>query len=520
PKPSPTLPPTKPTTNPIDTARGYLTSWREGDYGGMHNLLSAASRKQYNRAYFVNRYTAIGEMATLQSVDVGLAPGSGEASQLKTQPLNIPIRVGMKTRRVGDIAETNVLPLVNEGGAWKVVWSPSLIFKDLSGNNLVRMYPQTPTRGGIYDRDGNPLAIDGQIAQLGVVPGQIKNETELLQRVSEALGVSRTYVKQRYSGGQPEWFMPISDLSAKEAADLRQKLANLAGVTFNERSGRVYPQGALMAQIIGYVGPIFAEDLEKPAYADYTANDVVGRTGLESWGESYLRGKPGGRLAIVAPDERLVKIVKEQTVQFGANIYLNIDINLQAKAEREMESKKLSGSVVAINPNNGEILTLVSQPSFDPNEFVTGISQARYAELTAPEARNPFQNRATGSSYPIASAFKPITMAAALTLPLAGVTTKIWVSDGTWNRDGGAVRGDWKAGGHGSVNLQQGITESVDTVFYDLGYELYQRDINYLTEFTKKWWSVGSTALTVQSRPTGSCPVLATPSPVGDRVTT
>ncbi|MDQ3328369.1 MAG: penicillin-binding transpeptidase domain-containing protein, partial [Chloroflexota bacterium] len=186
-----------------------------------------------------------------------------------------------------------------------------------------------------------------------------------------------------------------------------------------------------------------------------------------------------------------VQTIKEKPYRPGNNIYLNIDLELQRQAEQDLASVKLrkgpvAGSVVALDPGNGQILALASLPTFDPNKFVVGFPADEYARLTSKAGKNPFQNRATGSSFPPASTFKPITVAAALTAKLPRLD-RTWYSTGTWNRLGKPVRRDWKEGGHGYVKLIDGITESVDTIFYDLGFELYLRDQNYLTEHAKKW---------------------------------
>lgn len=483
--PTPVPPTAVPAPDPLETANRYLQNWQAGHYGDMYKLLSKDARVRYKRDYFVDRYTNIATMATLENVEPKLLPEARKAARSQELLLRLPFNVKMETSQVGEIDQDNLLTLVKEDNLWRVQWDPSLIFKELSGDNLVRMNPYPTARGGIYDRNGKPLAIDGAIARLNVVPGEIKDEGKLLTEVSEALGVSKKFVKDQYKGGQPQWKMPIRLLPRDKAQRIERQLDGIPGVVFDEAPGRVYPQGAVLAQILGYVGPIFAEDLKKPEYADYSPNEVIGRTGLEAWGEPYLRGRPGGKLVVMSPDGVEVEVIKEKPFRPGNNIYLNIDLDLQKEAEQQMADRQ--GSIVALDPRNGEILTLASLPSFDPNKFVTGLSQEEFDRLNSKRAGYPFQNRSTGSSYPMASTFKPVTLAAALTAPLKNLG-RTWYDTGTWSKLGEhPPRGDWKPGGHGYLTLLEGLVQSCDIVFYDLGLELYQKDFNYLTDFAKKW---------------------------------
>lgn len=480
--------PAAPATSPVETARRYLQNWQAADYKGMYSLLSKDSRNKYKQDYFLTRYTRIYSGATVQSVQAALAPDAEQrAAQSQELLLELPISVTTKTSLVGDIKENNLLTLVKEDTVWRVQWTPAMIFKDLQGDNRVTVDVYPAARGGIYDRKGRPLAIEGQIMQVGVVPGQIQNEAQLLDRVSKSLGVSKDYVKSRYkSAPDPTWFMPIRDLPRDKAQRIQQELAGIPGVSFQERAGREYPQGTALAQTLGYVGPIFAEDLKKPEYKDYSPNDVIGRAGLEAWGEPYLRGTIGGKVSIVGQDGAAVKVVKERLAKPGNNIYLNIDLDLQVKSQQDLAGKQ--GAIVALNPSNGEILAMASEPSYDPNAFVIGISQQDWNKLNSKESGFPLLNRAAGSSYPMASTFKPITMAATLTAGLYK-TDSSFFDPGYWNKLGeNPPRGDWKAGGHGWITLLGGLIQSCDIVFYEQGLALYKKDFNYLSEFAKKWW--------------------------------
>lgn len=517
---------TVPAADPLDTANAFLRNWQAGRYAEMYKVVSEASvikaaGGRPPRDYFLDRYGKITERATITSVEPKLKPEAANEAKRQELLLRLPISVKMQTRQVGEIVEDNILTLVKEDDLWRVQWAPSLIFKDLADpSHLIDLNKIQSPRGAIYDRAGKPLAVEGSIITVGVVPSKIKNENEVLTRLSAATGIPRQDIQASYKGGNPEWFYDVQSLTKERATQLQASLANLEGVDFQARAGREYPQGRVLSQILGWVGPIFADDLKKPEYAGYSETDLIGRDGLEKWGEQYLRGRPGGELFVKTADEVKVKTIKEQKAQKGADIYLNIDLALQAKADQELNVRKLWGSIVAIDPNNGEILAAASAPTFDPNEFVIGISDARYRQLTDPKNGNPFQNRATNSAYPMASTFKPITMAAALTYPLPDIDTKTWYDTGTWNRDG-TQRGDWKPGGHGYIQLIDALIQSCDIVFYDLGYELWRKDPAYLSDFAKKWGLGASPDIAGVYQTAGLVPGPGNPTPLwnpGDNV--
>ncbi|MDQ3855744.1 MAG: hypothetical protein M3281_05035, partial [Chloroflexota bacterium] len=187
-----------PSADPLVTANRYLTKWQQGKYADMYHLLSRAAKQQYPRDRFVTRYKQIRDVATIQSVEPKLLPEAQQAAQSQELLLRLPFSVKIVTKAVGEVDESNLLTLVKEDELWRVQWSPSLIFKDLSGDNRIRLSEYPAPRGSIFDRNGKALAMDGEIVQLGVAPGEIKNENELLSRVSKALGVSPKFVKDKY----------------------------------------------------------------------------------------------------------------------------------------------------------------------------------------------------------------------------------------------------------------------------------------------------------------------------------
>src|SRR5262249_7267854 len=146
---------------------------------------------------------------------------------------------------------------------WKIAWQPGLIFSQLTAANSVRVMSDVPKRGRILDRSGKPLADNGSVLSIGVVPGQVTDEPGMLQALSDALGIPQDTIKQRYQGGQPDWFMPITERSESERDDLQSKLGSVAGVSLQDQPARVYPLGSAAAHVVGYVTHPTADDLQK-----------------------------------------------------------------------------------------------------------------------------------------------------------------------------------------------------------------------------------------------------------------
>jgi penicillin-binding protein 2 len=365
--------------------------------------------------------------------------------------------------------ETNTLPLVREDGLWKVSWQPGLIFTGLTTTFTVRLAPDVPVRGRILDRAGKPLADNGSILAIGVVPGEIKDEASLVASLSEARGRAPETIKQRYRGGQPTWFMPVAERSASERANLEVLLGSVAGVAMRERSARVYPLGPAAAHVVGYVGHPTANELRQLAAAGYEESDWVGRAGIELSAEQKLAGTRGGAVQIVDEGGRVVRDIARKAAQQGQDIKLTLDSGLQTAASRALADR--TGSVVALDPRDNGLLALASQPTFDPNQFVVGLSEAQWQQINGPE--RPLVLRATDAAYPTGSIFKVITMAAGL--EHGGFKTSNTFDCGAdWNGLPGVTLHNWQP--QGMLGLTEALTQSCNPAFYEIGLQLDRQD--------------------------------------------
>jgi penicillin-binding protein 2 len=460
----------------------YLKAWEEARYGDMYDLLSTASQASITKDRFVQRYTAITEGSTILSVKTSFTRDEKLAKE--ETAANLPFSVAFSTVRVGDFKEDNILPTVYEGEKWKVNWGPSLIFRDLTGDNRILFEPQDPQRGSILDRQGRPLATSGKLTSVGVVPGQIQDEAKLLSAMEQQLQIPSAQIKWAYQSAQPDWFVPLTDLSVAQLATVRPKLESIPGVMFQEKAGRVYPNGTTAAQVIGYMSKVTAEELKARAAEGISEDDMVGRAGIEEFAEKTLAGERGGKLSVTTPDGQVVKVIAQKPAKNGQDIRLTLDLDAQKLAEQSLGSQ--AGSVVMLNVQDNSILALASFPRFDPNAFITGISDADWKKLND-DPLHPFQDRPVASSYPIGSVFKPVTMSAGL--EKGGFTAdSAFDCNGHWDGlGGGKVMGDWLPQGHGHLTLFQGLFQSCDIVFYELGKKLDSIDPKILPQYARGW---------------------------------
>jgi penicillin-binding protein 2 len=478
PEPPPATPsPVPPTATPVpkrpaDTANAFFAAWQQGQYSAMYDLLSSAAQASTPRDVFVRRYANIHDGTTETKLT---AQASGDVDPATNQ---IAFQVTHNLAVFGDVAENSTLQLVQEQDAWKVAWQPGLIYSGLTATSTVRVTPDVPTRGRILDRSDKPLADNGTILNVGVVRGEIKDEPALLSALSDALGLPPETIKQRYQGGQPTWFMPITERPESDRADLAAKIGSVPGVSLQAKAARTYPLGAAAAHVVGYVGHPTADELRQLASAGYDESDWIGRSGVEASAQPRLAGTRGGAIQIVDQGGKVLRNVARKAAVPGQDVKLSLDGRIQQEAAKALGDK--TGSVVLLDPRDNSLLALASQPSFDPNQFVTGLSDAQWQQLNGPE--RPLVLRATESAYPTGSIFKVITMAAGM--EQAGYKTSNTFDCGMdWNGLPGVTLHNWQP--QGKLNLTQSLTESCNPAFYEIGLKLDQQDPTILPTYAR-----------------------------------
>jgi penicillin-binding protein 2 len=357
------------------------------------------------------------------------------------------------------------------------------LYKTLSLNNQVRLVPITPPRGVIYDRNGVLLAENVPSYNLEITPARVKNIKETLEAIDKIIPISeverQNFFKQLKYKRSHEGIPIHSQLTEEEVAKFSLEKHRFSGVDIVARFIRGYPLGEVISHAIGYIGPISEKDLEKIDSAQYRGSYYIGKTGLERFYERELHGHSGYQHVETDARGRLIRILNRTAPVAGSNLYLSLDSELQKVAYDALDEYK--GSVVVIDPNNGEVLAFVSKPGFDPNLFVQGIDNNTYQALrNSPE--RPLFNRALQGQYPPGSTVKPFI--ALQGLELGTISPSFSMFDPGWYQlnSGGRLFRDWmyhsKQHGHGWVNLEKAMTESCDTYFYALAHKLGVRNLH------------------------------------------
>ena len=344
--------------------------------------------------------------------------------------------------------------------------------------NYVRTLRLEAPRGEILDRMGRVLATTRPAFGLQLVPNDLR-DPELEYRALSQL-IDREVEALREEVGKPRGrrrFQPVrlaGDLSYDQLARVESHLYALPGVFTDVTPRRHYVGGTLGAHVLGYIGEIQRAQLETREFADYRAGEVIGQAGVESLHQASLRGRAGGRNQVVDVAGRVVDILDEIEAVRGGSVTLTLDRDLQRAAEAAFlpdvlgEREKI-GAVAAIDVRTGDVLALMSKPSFDPNDFAGGIAAEKWNGLTKDEWR-PIQNRAISGQYPPGSTYKAIVAAAALQEGLTDPSRKIYCP-GKFKLGRRTYR-CWKREGHGWMDLHSSLVQSCDVYYYQMGLAL------------------------------------------------
>jgi penicillin-binding protein 2 len=344
-------------------------------------------------------------------------------------------------------------------------------FSRLAENNCIRLQSINPPRGMIFDRNGRLLVENRPSFDLNIILKDAKPFTQTMERLSSYVRVEPDALLSRIdrkNGFSP--YKPVllkQDIGRDALASIEVNKFDLPGVEVNVKPIRHYIRRGSSAHIIGYLSEINPDELKSDAYPDARSGDFVGKFGAEKSFDRYLRGKRGGRQVEVNATGQVVRILKTVDAQPGHNIYLTIDQRLQETTEALLSG--IAGSVVAIEPATGEILAMVSSPSFDQNAFVGGLSRSQWSALISNPFR-PMENKAIQGEYPPASTYKIITAIAGLEEGVIDDTTTFFCPG--FLRFGDRVFRCWKKGGHGTVDIYRALEESCDVFFYQVGQKL------------------------------------------------
>jgi len=333
----------------------------------------------------------------------------------------------------GEVEFENTANVVKEDKELKLKWDSHIIFPQLNDDEKVRVSTIKAKRGSILDRNDIALAEDGNISSVGIVPGKLgENRDESISKISELTGVSADYINELLNASyvKDDTFVAIKKI-VDSNQELKDELLTIPGVMINKEDGRVYSLGKEASHLIGYVQPISSEELKENEGKGYTTNSLIGKTGLELTYEDTLRGIDGTDIYIVDENENRVATIAKQDKKDGQDVKLTIDSNLQKQVYDQMQNDK--GLFVIMEPKTGELLALVSTPSFDSNDFVVGLTTDKWNELNNDENR-PLFNRFTQKYCP-GSTFKPITGAIGLTTGKINESEDFGYRGTSWQKD-------------------------------------------------------------------------------------
>lgn len=437
---------------PQTTVNQYIEHLQKKEFDQLYTLMTPASLQEsgMNKEQFVEKYNAIYsgmEVSTVKAevkpveVDETASDGSktdGEKQNPDTYEVDYNLQL---TTFLGEVSETHTLKLVRheleDGGKnWQINWQPSLILNDMVKGSKVRVRTLFPDRGDIVDRDGLPLATKGTMNEWGIVPEKLgDNPDQMITRIASHYQVSEDAIHKALAQTwvKPEYFVPIG---STEEFDVPE---SLSGVTMQSKEIRYYPLGEAAAHLIGYVRKATKEDLDKDTEGYYRAEDWIGKAGLEQSMEKQLRGERGGLIEITDESgNSRSELIRKDAVD-GQNVQLTISSKQQKKLYQTLSSGGDAGAMVLMNPTDGNLLALVSAPSYNPNKMVTGLTQAEWDAYSANE-KLPFINRVT-TRYAPGSTFKAITAA-------AGLVEKVTTADKTHDISGLQWRKDDSWGGY------------------------------------------------------------------------
>ena len=344
-------------------------------------------------------------------------------------------------------------------------------YRELSERNRVRYVPIEAPRGPIYDRDGLLLLDNRPSFEVSVLRQEVEDKSQLLARLSRYLGVDKEELARRWQRERDlPRYLPVplaEDVSRDVLERIQENAIDLPGVITEVRPLRDYPYGDLAAHLLGYLGEVTERDLQSGDYEGARPGDYVGKSGLEKNLDNDLRGAPGERLIEVDVKGKELRTLRTREPIPGDKVYLTVKTSLQEAADKAFGDQV--GAAVVLDVHTGEVLAMVSKPSFDPAIFARGISDAQWSKLLR-TPNHPLQNKAISAQYPPGSTFKIVTALAALK---AGVITPATTVECTGSTEvGNREFRCWKKVGHGVTDLIKAIRESCDVYFYKVGLDV------------------------------------------------
>ncbi len=436
--------------------KDYMAHITNKEYEQMYELTT----KETSKEEYITRNKNIYEGIEVSKIDINVAKTSKKGKEAQV------IYTTVMDTIAGEISFSNTVNLIKENDTYKIKWSSNIIFPNLNNEYKVRVSTLSGKRGKILDINGSILAGEQTASQIGFVPGKMNETTKEqdIKIVANLLNMSEETIKKSLSASyvKEDTFVPLRTI-LKNETQLKQKLLEVKGIKIIDTEERIYNLGEATSGLLGYVQGINAEELEEKKADSYTANSIIGKSGLERIYESRLRGIDGVEIYITDSNGSKIKTIAKRDLKNGEDIKLTIDSNIQSKLYEQFKQDKSTS--VAINPKTGEILALVSTPTFNSNDFSLGITTNKWNELSNNENK-PLYNRFL-ASYAPGSAFKPITGAIGLDTNSFTEEDDFGASGTKWQKDS-----SWRdfyittlATYSGKANLQNALIYS-DNIYF------------------------------------------------------
>ena len=434
------------TESPEDTLVEYMNHIEKKEYEVMYTMIDSDEKAYLTKEEYIQRNSKIYEGIEVSDIKISHIA----VKEKKADTVTLSYETSCNTI-AGTIQFDNMAELKKTKQGYKLVWQDSLIFPDLESDDKISVTTSKAERGEILDRDGKMLAGKGVATSVGIIPGKLEDRNVSIEKIAELLEIDVETINNKLTAKwvKEDSFVPIETIPKVEEIDLmkiqpeektleeqdcQNKLLEIPGVMLSDVEVRTYELGEAAAHLIGYVQSVTAEDLENHPGEGYSAESVIGRSGVEKLYEKQLKGKDGCDIKILDSDGEVKEVLASIFKEDGMDIRLTIDSDLQKSLYEQF--KEDPGCSVAMNPYTGEVLALVSTPSYDNNEFIRGLSSEKWTSLNEDE-KKPLYNRFRQVWCP-GSTFKPVV--AGIGLKTESIDPKedfgneglAWQKDSSW----------------------------------------------------------------------------------------
>ena len=466
---------------PLRAAMTFLSAWQEQNFDSMYAMLSFASQETIGPAAFRVLYEDTQNTMTFESLD--FTPIAMKRIGPRTAQLAYDLT--FQTRILGEIPDLNrslTISLDTQNNHWRIAWSVSDVFAEFATGGRLAFRNNVPSRANIYDRNGTIIAdMQGRMVEVYAVQDDAPDWEICRTTLSDIIDISTERIDQIYSVARSDWSMRVGLIDEQTYRSEQARLENECKATFGSIATRRYlPNGETLAHILGFVGFPNETQVDDLIRAGFDSETIIGQAGIEASWNDVLMGTPGGRLEIYNADGTLSRTLSSRVPGVADSIWLTIDTELQqfvlqsistAYAQNRVGfdggpgwgTRSPGAAAVVLDVNTGEILAMVSYPTFDANAFTAypAVGRAIATEIQeriAADERKPMLNRATQSLYPAGSVFKVIDSVAVLDTNVYEVNTR-FVCTGIWQHEND-TRFDWWAPGHGTVTVRTAIQQS------------------------------------------------------------